>query len=172
MSPDFYDFAAFILKEYKDDKKIFMVSSDGRANKNAGRDNEYYCTKYPSVWGWATWRDRWELVDRRLYGSFAELTSVLNMISTVKIYQDHWSANFKAVHMNEIDTWDFHLAYYQFKHAMKTIIPSNNLMQNVGFDHQATHTTSPNRDVAKLELGSMKRPYTSFQNLMSKNLKC
>jgi hypothetical protein len=51
------------------------------------------------------------------------------------------------------------LAFYHFKYGLKTIVPSNNLMKNIGFDAQGTHTTSPNLRISKLELGFMEGPY-------------
>ena len=54
-----------MLKIYKDEKKIFAISGNCfLKNLNKPNEAQYYFSKYSFIWGWATWKNRWEKFDR------------------------------------------------------------------------------------------------------------
>ena len=64
-----------------------------------------------------------------------------------------------------------YLAFYHFKYQFKTVVPSQNLMKNIGFDAQATHTVLPNLELDNLKLGHLKPPYKErFDVVMTKQI--
>lgn len=166
LSEEFFLFATYILERYRYDKNIFLVSADGRAASRFKKKATYFFTKFPTVWGWATWRDRWSVIDRDLNNFSKELPEVLDNIGKNRDSQRFWRKNFKTVYLKKLDTWDFHLAFYHFQGKFKSIIPSANLVTNIGFDNEATHTTEVNSDIDGLELEFFEGPYRPCQDPM------
>jgi hypothetical protein len=159
LSDEFFRFATYALERYRSAKDVFLVSADGRAGSLLNRPSSYFFTKFPTVWGWATWRDRWSVIDRDLNNFSEDLPEVLNNIGKKREVQRFWRHQFYSVYLKKLDTWDFHLAFYHFKGNFKSIIPSANLVKNIGFDNDATHTKEFNRDAVELKIGHFEGPY-------------
>ena len=69
----------------------------------------------------------------------------------------YWKVLFNAVKNNKIDTWDYQWVYSVWTRGGVGIIPSRNMIRNIGFGLDATHTTSSNS--YKLPAFSLKMPY-------------
>jgi len=52
-----------------------------------------------------------------------------------------WSKNFQAVFEGKIDTWDYQWVLSCWAQGRCAIIPEVNLISNIGFGEEATHTT-------------------------------
>lgn len=58
--PSFFRYAAELLDRYRDDTRIWQVSGSGfGVPRRLFGDDSYAFTAWASVWGWATWADRW-----------------------------------------------------------------------------------------------------------------
>lgn len=55
---------------------------------------------------------------------------------------ERWTRIFDSVHPGEIDTWDYQLLLCNWAQGALSIIPSLNLVSNIGFHAGATHTTA------------------------------
>ena len=108
-----------------------MVSGYNHYSKRVVGD--YYFCKIPGIWGWATWSDRWEN-----YRVNPELSHNCNLDVGNHDMQVYWSRTFKS---NLSDTWDYQLAYMLMSSFGFCIRPTGNLIVNLGFNENATHTT-------------------------------
>jgi hypothetical protein len=98
-----------------------------------------YKVKYPIFWGWATTRKQWEL-------SRTQLDSLLNGGSLAfkghsfleKVY---WTAGCRRILEGYVDTWDTLLTSIFINENRSALVPSQSLIQNVGNDEVATHTS-------------------------------
>lgn len=57
----FFSFCDQMIAQYKDNKKVWCISGDNYLNyqpKNA----DYFFSHYHFMFGWASWRDRWEQI--------------------------------------------------------------------------------------------------------------
>jgi hypothetical protein len=67
------------------------------------------------------------------------------------ILRDHlavayWTRKFDAVYDGEIDTWDYQWAFSCWIQRGLTVLPTVNLVQNIGFADDATHTRNSGKD--------------------------
>jgi hypothetical protein len=133
-SPQFFKFCEHNLNLFKNNPEIFQISGTNLL----GETRETFISKYPTIWGWATWRDRWKLYDRDLknVNSFLEISQQLKNIFE---YQ-YWKNLFLDTKKNKINTWDYQWVFTTWKHNGKAIIPSTNTVLNIGFGTDATHT--------------------------------
>ena len=139
----FFRFCCELLERYRGDRRIgTIVGTNLQAGKKRG-DASYYFSKYPAIWGWATWRRTWALYDRAASvwpeffrsGAFQAVTESAERI--------HWQAAFNNVHHSGLDAWDYQLALTCWSQNMLSIVPNHNLISNIGFGPDATHTQSP-----------------------------
>ena len=137
----FFDYAQFMLKEYKDNEKIGMICGTNITNGRAAPvEEDIYFSKMPLVWGWASWRRVWKEYDVEISG-WPKNNSVLSFLKNKIVYRN-WKLIFNRVFMGRIDTWDYQLNYLLWNLQYLCVIPKNNLIENVGFDERATNTSS------------------------------
>jgi hypothetical protein len=62
----------------------------------------------------------------------------------------YWERCFQRTYARKLDAWDYRWTLSLWNHHMVCIIPRVNLVRNIGFDSQATHTVE--REFANLEM--------------------
>lgn len=165
-SRSFFLFSDKMLNLYKNNRKIAGVTGNNFNNKII--DQTYYFSKYSSIWGWATWRRVWKTVDikvkfwKKFKNSKNWKKKHLNSVE-----RKFWTEIFDNVYKGNYNSWAYPYLLSNFYRDRLTIVPKNNLVKNVGFDHSATHTKVPypiyilkNR---KLSLNKIKHP-TQIKN--------
>ena len=153
---NFFYFCDEMLAKYKEETKFLSIS--GNSFFNLG--SEMLVSKYPHVWGWATWKRAWSFYDLNL--SDWDPKTPPNWFKSYPFKNDmiknYWKTNFDSIFLNEIDTWDFQLSYCSLKFNLLNIHPPVNLVKNLGFSNSATHTkywfSKPVSNNLKLDLSS------------------
>ncbi len=143
--PSFFEFCDLMLEMYSDKLEIGTVTGDnfqrGRQRGNAS----YYYSKFPHCWGWATWRDRWELYESQIAVDEADLIQTLSNFASVRGEDLNWREVFGKTTRGELDSWANRWMYAVWKNKRLTITPQVNLVENIGFGAEATHTTNSKR---------------------------
>ena len=155
-SPDFFPFAQELLDRYKDDERIGVICG----NNSNGQDssNTYFFSKSRSSWGWATWRRAWDNYDFDLGAlDSAQSKDILHNLADTKIYRKIWRDRFSKVTSGEIDTWDWQWQLTLTAQNQLACFPGANLVTNIGFGPEATHTRSAPPD-GVLDAGKLEWP--------------
>jgi len=168
----FFKFCEELLEKYKNNDKIMMISGDNFQNGRQRGDGSYYFSKFSHIWGWATWRRAWEhySVNMEGYPKFKQ-DKKINAIWNKKYIRKYWTNIFDQVYENKIDTWDYQWAFSIWKMDGLCVIPNYNLISNIGFRDDATHTKSANK-LANQKIQSMdiiKHPFKIEQNKKADN---
>ena len=141
--PSFFRFCQEMLALYKDDQRIGMISGDNfQFGRRYGGDS-YYFSKYVHIWGWATWRDRWALdydVNLSKWPRVRDEKLLMNMVGDER-EAVYWRKIFDRTYGGEIDTWDYQWVFANWVNGRLSVIPAANLISNIGFGINATHTT-------------------------------
>lgn len=58
--PSFFRFCEEMLEKYRDDQRIGMISGDNLQFGRRRNNDSYYFSRYVHIWGWASWRDKWQ----------------------------------------------------------------------------------------------------------------
>lgn len=142
--PDFFEFAKIMLKKYRNDKRIWCISGNNFQNNQIRGDGSYYFSIYPQVWGWATWKRCWKEYDIEMKTwPYFKKEKKLNSIFPRKMEANYWEKLFdKMYYYGEPDTWDYQWLYVCLKNNALSVIPNTNLVENIGYGNDATHTTS------------------------------
>jgi hypothetical protein len=139
--PTFFRFCEELLVRYRDDERIGHI---GGASFQFGRrrtPDSYYFSRYAHVWGWATWRRAWAHYQRDAGGwPEFEKGNWLEGLLPTQAARRFWRRKFEAVYRGRIDTWDFQWVLACWRQGMLSVVPEVNLVKNVGFGADATHT--------------------------------
>lgn len=140
-SISFFRFCDELLEKYLDDERIMHISGDNFQDGIIRGNASYYFSKISHIWGWATWRRAWKFYDfeMRTLDSFIEKKVGYNIWPGKQIL-NYWIKQFKKVANNKIDTWDYQWNYCLIVNNGLSILPNVNLVENIGFHPEATHT--------------------------------
>jgi hypothetical protein len=144
----FFGYCENLLNRYKDTSEIFLISGYGDQELSGYFDSDYSFTKYPMIWGWATWKRVWDKYDSSIHDWKKDKESILNNISSRKETRRYWEDVLQSAYDEKIDTWDYQLAYLLFSSHGKCILPRENLVSNIGFGINATHTKDVSSNLA------------------------
>lgn len=135
----FFYFCEDLLNRYRDDERVMNIC--GSKFANSSEPHSYYFSKYGSFWGWATWRRAWKYFDFKMTG-FSELDrDWLDKFLHDRNLSQFWFENFKmAADPNRNDIWDFQWEFACWMQHGLSIRPQVNLIRNLGFTEDATHT--------------------------------
>ena len=149
--PSFFAFCSELLTFYRNEERVMHISGnnfqDGKSRGNA----PYYFSMFSHNWGWATWRRAWKMFDFNL---LKREQVVFDFYRIPKIEQNYWNRNFENCMNGNPDIWDFQWAYSIWSNSGLSILPNVNLVKNIGFDEDGTHTKK-HHDFLSISTGSL-----------------
>jgi len=147
-SDSFFRYCEELLIRYKDCDEVGIISGYNQSTPAGLFEHSYGFTKFCSMWGWATWKRIWTDYD---YDIASWPDNKDKIFSSEKIAK-FWIPTFKDTYKNPDKTWwDYQLVYLLFLQQKKYICPSVNLITNIGFGEDATHTFNENCSDAKAD---------------------
>jgi len=152
-SPSFFNYCQMLLKCYRHDDRIMMISGNNFQNEQIRTPYSYYFTKYPHIWGWASWRRAWKYYDvnMRTWEEYKGL-GLLNSLCEDEHECQYWSSRFDETFRGQVDTWDYQWHYTCWAQHGLSIEPSLNLVSNLGCHADATHTFDETASYAALRV--------------------
>jgi hypothetical protein len=139
--PTFFRYCEEMLTRYRDNERVGMVSGGNLQFGQARGEGSYYFSKYTHIWGWASWRRAWKHYDRDivLWPAFREQGLLEQMFET-EGERTYWRNSFQWVYEGSLDTWDVSWTFTALTHGLLQVVPNVNLISNIGFGPNATHT--------------------------------
>lgn len=169
--PSFFRYCDELLEYHRNDDRVALISGDNFQFGRAYGDSSYYFSRYVHIWGWASWRRMWRHYDRdmKAWPAFRDGGGLQRIFGTRSREIKYWRRVFDAVHRGEIDTWDYQVNFAVWAQRMLTILPQKNLVKNIGFGTDATHTTARSKfaDMLAEQLGFPLRHPTSYENCVA-----
>lgn len=159
--PSFFGYCEALLHRFANDDRVMMISGDNFQPQRRS-SNSYYFSRWAHIWGWASWRRAWKHFDVEIesWPAMKATGQLREMFGSEAEYQ-HWSNTLDRQHAGLIDTWDFPWQYACWVRQGLTILPEVNLISNLGFGDDATHTTDGQSRLANLpthDIGSLVHP--------------
>ncbi|MDD3084991.1 MAG: nucleotide-diphospho-sugar transferase [Candidatus ainarchaeum sp.] len=145
----FFKFCEKMLLKYKNNSKIMHISGNTFINQNYRNkyvSSDYFFSKYPHVWGWATWKRAWKFYNSNLHGFDKNLKNILIYNKFNLLEKLYWTKIFNLVLSNKINSWAYVWFYSILERKGLSIQPKYNLVKNIGFGEYATHTTNINKN--------------------------
>lgn len=139
----FFLFCQELLKRYRGDERIMQISGN---NYLFGRKNireSYYFSKLNDIWGWATWKRAWKYYDISMkdFPRFKEERQIDNYLNN-KAMRNWLMSYFEESYNGKGSVWSSQWSYAICKQNGLIIVPSVNLVSNLGFCEGGTHVTT------------------------------
>ncbi len=138
----FYIYCETLLNYYASNERIMHISGNNFQDGNVRGNGSYYFSNYNHIWGWATWKRAWKAYNVDL--SFLTETETETLIEKqfdTKKERLFWNNIFKKVINKTIGTWDYQWTYAVWKNNGLSILPNKNMIANIGFNNNGTHTS-------------------------------
>jgi len=157
--PSFFPYCDDLLARYRDEPKIMCVSGDNFVSSAWTPGESYYFSTYIPVWGWASWRRAWRSYDVEMAAYHQDGPRILDRLFADRPRaRERWKGLFDKVCSGQLDTWDYQWLLNCWMRGGLSCMPSINLISNIGFGQDATHTTSPESKLANIPSGSLRMP--------------
>jgi len=145
--PDFFPYCEELLDRYKNTEVKFINSTlyDERWNNAIGPSLSYGFSRYMCTGAWASYREVWQGFDFDLQtlNKWKLAKQVYHLTGSVA-EAEHWYYVAKEIQRDNSKKsyWDYQIQIHLFLQDSITIHPGVNLISNIGFDAEGTHTTS------------------------------
>lgn len=141
-SVDFFRFCDELLEKYKDDTRVMQICGTNLLGKWDCMGDSYFFVQWASCWGWASWARAWKLFDINMKAWDHQRVKQLVKQRLGKRVYDIRKQVFDEHkdHLNDITAWDHQWSFARTINSGLSITPSVNLVTNIGFGNDATHT--------------------------------
>lgn len=133
----FFDYCEKMLNLYKDDDRIWLISGNNFTPEFSPSDRSYFFSKYPGIWGWASWRSRWNKLYRKM-----EIWPEFRKKGIYKYFGNPlaalWMSHYFDQHYKIVSTganpgpWDYIFELSRISNNGFAVIPSENLVADIG----------------------------------------
>jgi hypothetical protein len=146
-SQSFFGYCEELLEKYKTDLRVWNISGY-KPSYLTSDEYSYNFSKFTQIWGWATWADRWKHYDVTL-SKYTENNSILD---SYEFFTEEYANASRKITLDkvlsgDINTWDYQWNFTVRINNGLSIRPSVNMVGNVGFGEDATHTLNTNTEV-------------------------
>ena len=156
-STSFFYFCEQLLNYYKNNEKIFLITGHNKQENWIVNNEDYFFSFFGGIWGWASWRRAW------LHYNSEEILNLNDMIKNnifIKqmgmklgsLRQKQFLKVKDQIINNKLNTWDYQWALTRHKHGGISCVPCTNLIENIGFTQDATHTTNFRKKIKNHEI--------------------
>ena len=137
----FFSYCEGLLERFRNDSQVISVSGY-RPNHKAQQNDEVEFSRYPQIWGWATWRRVWGSYDSsiREWPALRDSQWLRREVGLNPLAASFWKIRFDQVHSKVVNTWDYQFTFLAMRAKGLSLVPPVNLVRNVGFDARSTHT--------------------------------
>ncbi|MBM5784073.1 MAG: nucleotide-diphospho-sugar transferase [Cyanobacteria bacterium K_DeepCast_35m_m1_288] len=138
--PSFFPYCQELLARYCHDSRIGVIAANNHQRLPPADGCSYRFSQYSHCWGWASWRRAWLCYDRDLAGwpAFRD-AGWLEQLGGAE-FARRWGGWLERLAAGQIDTWDMVWQFSCWQQGFLTVIPAEELVENIGFTADATHT--------------------------------
>lgn len=134
----FLEYMNKALKRYKNERKVMQISGH-MFDLDVNCSEEAFFLPFITSWGWATWKDRWQLFDENCAG-YDEIKNDKAAIKRFDLDNSYpYFQMLKAQLAGKIDSWAIRWNLTVFIAGGVVLYPSKTLVRNLGFDGSGVH---------------------------------
>ena len=137
-TPDFLTYMNDGLDWYSDDNRIWSISGYTPELGLNDLKEDVYLSLRASSWGWATWKNRWDLIDWDIKD--------FEKINSNKYIQEEFNRGGGDLFISlkkQIkfggNSWAIKWVYNQFINGTYTVYPKHSKIENIGMDNSGIH---------------------------------
>ena len=150
--PSFFSFCGEMLDFHERNLSVGQISGDNFQHGRKRGETSYYFSKYFHICGWATWRNRWEAYSFNIKNADAIINQKIIDLKCETVQERRfWYRKLDMLRGGQRkDIWDYQWMFANWYLNRISAVSNVNLISNIGFDTDATHTVQFNPKVANL----------------------
>jgi|ERR1035437_3405024 hypothetical protein len=154
---DCLPFIRSLLIKYRNDPRVMIVCGNNLQDGIQRGHASYYFSNY-HTWGYAMWKRTWNVFDAKLNGldEFIKKRKIDSILED-PVQKKYWISFFKKIRSGKFNFTETRLKFSVWNAGGVCIIPNVNLIKNIGFDNDSTHTFSVDKEKLSLETGELKK---------------
>lgn len=160
----FYLFCQDMLNKYRDDESVMAIAGTNVTRK-IHYNSDYIFSSFPIMWGWATWRRAWKKYDYQIkkWPAVKKEKSLSRDLADKwklhPVYVEFFDRTYEGARDGSINTWDHQWVFCNWINFGLTVTSTKNLVKNIGFSKDATHTFIDDLGRANLDTELSLPPY-------------
>jgi hypothetical protein len=153
---DFFRFCEEMLEMYRGDERVMDVTGTNVQRHWKDDRQDYHFTNLGIIWGWATWAEMWEEYDPKmsLWGDPEVRERVRDVLADDSQYR-FLEREYRETYTGSKDTWDYQWSFARQRNSGLSVVPSRNLVTNIGFGSGTFHDEAeddPRADLPTFEM--------------------
>ena len=155
--PDYFRFCAELFERYVDDTRIMQVSSFA-PYLDRNHPYSYHFSRTFRCWGWGTWRRAWALYSDSLGRYDNGIDQMLKAYFPSSAKYAEKRKLYETFRLGKRDNWDSKWNVACYAQNGLCIVPEKNLISNIGYDEESTHTTKASPIFSNLQTEPLEFP--------------
>lgn len=130
----FFDLCDKLIPRYRNEKRIQLISGDNFTPQYNPKGMDYFFSSYMHIYGWASWKDRWSTMDRKMVDWTEIKKSPLK-----KHFRNFVACWFYRMVIGKVyseiekfNPWDYITLYNMIKNDRLCVFPADNLVDDIG----------------------------------------
>ncbi len=141
-NPSFFPFCDELLDRFRASEEVGVITGDNFQWGKKFGEASYYFSKFSHCWGWATWRRAWDLYDHSISEALRSDDEIIANFACTSKEMAYWKKVFSSLREKQLNTWDYSWKRSLWNAKLLTATPQVNLVTNIGFGSDASHTQS------------------------------
>lgn len=170
-SQSFFWYCEELLNLFSANEDISMIAGScffSKKDKGNESYSSYYLSKFSNIWGWASWRRAWKGYDVNIY-KWPDFKGSSQFKEVHPYFSErmYWTGILDQVYLGKIDTWDYQWLMHNWAENRYSINPDANLIKNIGFGPEATHTHNETSIFSRVNIENIsiiKHPESLYYN--------
>ena len=142
--PDFFAYCEEMLNRYNDNPNVRFINAT-LYHDRWQCEASYGFSRYMVTGAWAAWRETWQGFDLDMHSWNAwQFRKQVKRLTNSTTEANWWYWKLKEIQTDNSKKsyWDYQMQMHLFRNNAVTIHPIKNLISNIGFDAEGTHTLS------------------------------
>lgn len=137
----FFPYCGELLARYRGTEEVMMICADSVLSSGSLCGDSYRFSRIGLPWGWATWKRAWDLYRANMEGWDEWIASgAPEEFITHPAYRESLIKVMTDTRNGKVDTWDYQWIFSYWAANAVAAVPNTNLVSNIGFGPDATHT--------------------------------
>lgn len=144
-SQSFFPFCKELLDKYEDDNRIAMICGMNHCDQIESQYDYTFVQQRGPIWGWATWKrfiDTWDPTYE-----WMDNKEILKVLKRNGPFFDYRLEILKKNRLSNVEHYEDFVYITRYLYNQLAIIPTKNLISNIGLTPNATHCSMTLKDL-------------------------
>jgi len=137
---EFFEYCSELLDRFRAIEKVGHIGGNNFLSSRVHFKHSYRFSRQSHIWGWATWRRCWLAFRANPSKWASELMKCGRRSFCTEQEFHYWERLIKASTNDFSQSWGYSWHFFQRSNELLSVYPKVNLVKNIGFGNDATHT--------------------------------